>query len=78
MAVAGDFAGATHMHPLWFLVLPYVGALCAVHLGHYLLRGRLATIEQPSVRRAGYALLTLLVVVWIARFLGAFGGPCPV
>jgi len=78
LAVTGDFAGATHLHPLWFLVLPYVGTLAAVHLGHYVVRGELAPLEHRVAAPIGYVLVVLLVVVWVARFFGAFGGPCPV
>ena len=78
LVLAGDFAGATHMHPLWFLVLPSVGAFCMLQLAHYLGRGELAKVDKPAVRYWAYVLLGLLVVVWVARFFGAFGGPCPV
>ncbi|WP_394829847.1 DUF2752 domain-containing protein [Pendulispora albinea] len=78
LALAGDFHAATHIHPLWFLVLPYVGTLGLVQLAHYLVRGELRAMNNRLVRPVGYVLLTLLMVVWIARFFGAFGGPCPV
>lgn len=78
LALGGHFAAATHLHPLWFLVLPYVGTLGVLQLAHYLAKGELARIDHRIVHRLGYALLALLVVVWVARFLGAFGGPCPV
>ncbi|WP_394838589.1 DUF2752 domain-containing protein [Pendulispora rubella] len=77
LALGGDFAGATHIHPLWFAVLPFVGTLGIFQLGHYLVRGDLAQLHR-HVGNAGYVLLTLLVVVWVARFFGAFGGPCPI
>ncbi|WP_394849155.1 DUF2752 domain-containing protein [Pendulispora brunnea] len=77
LALGGDFAGATHIHPLWFLVLPFLGTLGIFQLGHYLVRGDLARLHR-HFGHAGYALLTLLVIVWVARFFGAFGGPCPI
>ena len=78
-ALSLDFAAATGLHPLWFLVLPYVGGVAAVQMGSYVLKGESsAFVRSVWVTRTGQVLLALLVVVWIARFFGAFGGPCPV
>ena len=79
LAAHGDFAAATHTHPLWFLVLPFVATLAIVEIGHYVRAGSWGgAAKLPGARRAGYAILALLVGVWIARFFGAFGGPCPI
>jgi len=79
LALAGDFGGATRMHPLWFVVVPYVGVLLAVQTVAYARRGEFLALERNViVRRTGQAVLVALIVVWIARFAGAFGGPCPV
>ena len=79
LAFGGDFAAATHMHPLWFVVLPFVAAVTCVQITRYVRTGDLAPLEANAVvTRITQALLGLLVVVWIARFFGAFGGPCPV
>jgi Protein of unknown function (DUF2752) len=74
----GDFAAATRMHPLWFVVLPFLTAVVATELFGYL-RGEAwgGAGRVRAIRAAGYGTVALLVVVWIARFLGAFGGPCP-
>lgn len=70
----GNVAEALHFHPLVFVVVPAaLGATVHVASGRPVSRGvewTLATIAT--------ALVALLVVVWIARFHGAFGGPVPV
>ncbi len=74
----GDIVGATRFHPLWFLVLPFVATIAGLELGHYVRTGQWGGAGRlRGVRGAGYLMVGLLVVVWIARFLGAFGGPCP-
>lgn len=79
LAFGGDFAAATHMHPLWFVVLPFVAAVSYVQIARYVRTGHFAPLEaNVRVTRVAQALLGLLVVVWIARFFGAFGGPCAV
>ena len=47
----------------------------------YVKDGRIAATEAAQgawVTRLGIALAVLMVTVWVARFLGAFGGPVPV
>lgn len=79
LAIGGDFVGATKMHPLWFLVVPYVGTILGVQLARYARYGDFLPLgDNAFVRRSGQALLALLIVVWVARFFGAFGGPSPV
>ncbi|MEO6417806.1 MAG: DUF2752 domain-containing protein [Polyangiaceae bacterium] len=79
LAISGDFAGATHLHPLWFVVLPFVAAIACVQIARYVRTGETTAFEgNVLVTRAAKVLLALLAVVWIARFFGAFGGPCPV
>jgi hypothetical protein len=76
LALVGDWAGAARMHPLCFAVLPYVGFVgvgeCATHLcdGSW---GSWA--GRPAMKRIGAGILVALVAVWIAREIGAFGGP---
>jgi hypothetical protein len=75
-ALRGDFRGAFRMHPLWVLV---ASACVAVGLGEvaaYWRGGRWGrVIEVRWVRWALAVLALALVVIWIARFGGAFGGP---
>jgi hypothetical protein len=74
-----DLAGATRMHPLWVLVFPYLGAVLGLEAARYLKTGAFGgVLAQPLVQRVGVVLLIALVVVWLARWLGAFGGPVPV
>ena len=65
----GDVARATALHPL---VLP-LAALSATTVGVALLAHDDAW--RVFVRRALLVALTALMVVWVARFFGAFGGP---
>ena len=76
--VHGNLAAATHLHPLWWLVFPFVAAVAAIEAKRYVRTGRVGgSTEHPAVPKLGVALLIALVVVWIARGLGAFGGPVP-
>jgi hypothetical protein len=79
LALAGDVAGATHLHPLWFVVVPWVVVVGARELFAVVATGELVPLERwPRTRRSAQVLLTLLVLVWVARFFGALGGPVPV
>ena len=71
-----DFAEATRVHPLWWLVLPALGAWLVVELGTYVRTGHAAGLDKRrSVHVAFTVIVVALVCVWIARFFGAFGGP---
>ena len=71
-----DFAGATHMHPLWWLVFPCLGAVVAVEATRYVRTGKVgALLDHHAVQRLAGLLVVALLVVWVARGLGAFGGP---
>jgi hypothetical protein len=79
MALGGDFAGATRMHPLWFLVLPYVGVVGVGESIGFVRSGEWGAVAgRAVVKRLGVALVALLVGVWVARWFGAFGGPVAV
>jgi hypothetical protein len=72
----GDIAGATHLHPLWWVVFPYLGALAALEAWTYVTTGEKGKwTRRPLVQKLGFGILGALVVVWGARELGAFGGP---
>jgi hypothetical protein len=72
----GDLAAATRMHPLWFVVLPFATVAAAVEVVGYVRTGSWGAAPRiPALRYAGYAVAALLLLVWIARFFGAFGGP---
>ncbi len=78
----GDWRGALGFHPLVFLLLPLTGVLLASGIWSYVAGPK---HPPPSLRLSGrfaapaaWALLALVLVVWVARFFGAFGGPAPV
>ena len=81
----GDLQGALLLHPLSPVLVPLVlaaatraafehvrGAAPAVHTG------RAARGLRRSQRLLSWLLVGLVLVVWAARFLGAFGGPVQV
>jgi hypothetical protein len=76
LALHGDLAGATHLHPLWFVVVPAVMLAAVVELRGYLRDGRFGAVERSRVGSGITAVIAgLLVIVWLARFCGALGGP---
>ena len=70
----GDVHGALHLHPLVLVVIPAMTVAGAARFGRVAVSPRASAL---AVTGAG-ALLAALVVVWAARFAGAFGGPVPV
>ena len=76
LALHGDFAGATHLHPLVWLAVPVAAAFLGVELVGYARTGAFGAsrrVRGSSVVMVGTA--ALLFALWIARFFGAFGGP---
>jgi hypothetical protein len=64
-----DFAGATKIHPLALVVIPFVIVLVAMELGGYVATARFGTwTNKSAVRIAGIAMCAALFFVWIARF----------
>ena len=79
LALHGDFAAATHLHPLVWLAVPVVAALLAVEVIGYARSGAFGAsrrVRGSDAVMVGTA--ALLFALWIARFFGAFGGPVPV
>jgi uncharacterized protein (DUF1810 family) len=75
----GDLAGATRLHPLWWVIFPYLAALGAAEAYAYVTTGKTgAYAARPIVHRAGAAILVALILVWGARAAGALGGPAPI
>jgi hypothetical protein len=78
---AGDLPGAIHFHPLVLLVVPLFAAFFGTNSVMYVRTGEWGWVERNNQRwvtlLAG-ALIVLAIGVWIARFLGYFGGPAPV
>ena len=78
-ALHGDFAGATHVHPLWWLVLPFLAAVVGLEARDYIRRGTTGRWGQHrGVQAVGLTILGLMLIVWGARAMGAFGGPVSV
>jgi hypothetical protein len=78
LVLHAEFGAATRMHPLVWIVDPFVGAWLTSEIVGYLRKGRWGvSSEIPAARLMVSAVAVLLVVVWVARFLGALGGPVP-
>ena len=75
----GHVARAVELHPLAPVVTPCVAVYVAARAGWRVARGVDAPFpwERPAHRVIG-ALAVAGAVVWVARFLGAVGGPVPV
>ncbi len=78
LALHGDFAGAMRLHPLFWAVGGYVGVLAVLEAVSYVETGRTGRWTRGAFQRGGYVLLVALVLVWVARGLGALGGPAPI
>lgn len=77
----GHLEEALHFHPLSVVVAPVVIAAFSYNAFAYVTRGRWAATEAAqgrSITRLGVVLAAAMIMVWIARFFGAFGGPVPV
>jgi hypothetical protein len=78
---AGDLGAAVHAHPLAPVLSPLILGGLAYNAAVYVRRGRWGAAEglQGRALTAVVAVLfALLIGVWLARFLGFFGGPVPV
>lgn len=78
----GDLAGSAHMNPVAPVAAVLIGALGMQALASLAAHGDLRALGEG---RVGYVLKRLLlaaaiaeIVVWIARFFGALGGPVSV
>jgi hypothetical protein len=75
LVLAGDLVAATHMHPLWPIVLPLGALAFSAEVLAYVRTGRWgAVLEGRPFRYVALLTFVALVVVWLARFAGAFGG----
>ena len=76
LALHGDLAGATHLHPLVWLAVPVVAAFLTVEMIGYARTGAFGAsrrVRGSNAVMVGTA--ALLFALWIARFFGDFGGP---
>jgi hypothetical protein len=77
----GDVGEAVRIHPLAPLIVPLMAGVLLYGGVRYVREGRWPFTEGKAAGRmaaAGIFLWALLMVVWLARFHGAFGGPVPV
>jgi hypothetical protein len=73
-----DFAGAARLHPLVFVTLPLLVAVVALEAHGYVQSAQWgAATRRRSVSIALTLFLVAHLALWLARFLGAFGGPVP-
>ena len=76
LALHGDLAGATRLHPLMWLAVPVVALFVGAELVGYARTGAWGASRRlplSNVLMVGTA--ALLFALWIARFAGMFGGP---
>ena len=76
LALHGDLAGATRLHPLMWLAVPVVMLFVGVEIAGYARTGAWGASRRmrfSNVLMIGTA--ALLFALWIARFAGMFGGP---
>lgn len=77
----GDLHEAIHLHPLVFVVTPVVAVAFTYNAIEYVRRGQWFASEKVSGKWVNAAWITLgvaMILLWISRFFGAFGGPAPV
>ena len=76
LVLHGDLAAATRLHPLVWLAVPVVALFMTLEVVGYARTGAFGASRRM---RGGGALMiitaSLLFALWIARFLGYFGGP---
>jgi hypothetical protein len=78
LALHGDFAAATRMHPLWPIVGPACVALGVAETVGFVRRGAWGVaLDRKATGVVVVGVAALLIAVWIARFAGALGGPVP-
>jgi len=78
LLLSGEIAAALRMHPLVLVLFPWALLLVVAEVRGHVRRGRFVTwVESRALRRGTYVVVVLAVVVWVARFLGAFAGPAP-
>ena len=77
----GHLGDALRFHPLVPVVTPLFALVFAWNAASYVRHGRWSAAEGLQGRwitRVAATLGALMVAVWVARFLGALGGPVPV
>ncbi len=79
LASKGLFLDATRMHPLVWLVVPFVVLVVVVELAGYVRTGAFgASAKVRAVKPTMVILAVAMFALWVARFFGALGGPVAV
>lgn len=75
----GDLAGATAMHPLVWVVVPWLSLVFVLETIGYFKTGAWGGAKRmfPTSGTITLLIAALVFALWIARFAGAFGGPVP-
>jgi hypothetical protein len=78
--LGGDFGGAFDLQPFAFAISPIFGVWIALAARSYVAAGRASLPPRVAlvVTTSLIALHVGLIVFWIARFYGFWGGPVPV
>jgi len=72
----GDFAAAFALHPLSILISPLFVFVVLKLTKSYIWTGRMISKREPAWVYPAWGVLSLVMIaLWAARFLGAFGGP---
>jgi hypothetical protein len=71
----GDWAAALMLHPLSIIIAPLGAAFALEQAARYIATGRVLVRLAQWQQTLLAALGALLVVVWVLRFFGWFGGP---
>jgi hypothetical protein len=77
----GHLDEALRYHPLAPIMSPVVLVAFAINGVSYVAKGRWTASETAQGRwitRAAFVLAVAMMVLWVARFFGAFGGPVSV
>jgi hypothetical protein len=75
----GDFARAYALHPLSFVLVPFLGAIIARQIARYVQTGSAWSDPLPRwIEPVAAGLMVLLLGVWAARLCGFLGGPVSV
>lgn len=80
-AAHGDLAQSLHTHPLALILAPVLFLFLGRNTLGWIQRGRWGEADAMRGKwldRVALPLALVMIVVWIARFFGAFGGPVPV
>ena len=75
----GHFAAAHALHPLVWIVMPLAMFAVIVEAVSYVRTGEFERLSRSKpAKRVAAVIVTLMIVVWVARFFGALGGPVAV